>query len=305
MDFIALINELKNANIDFLENEPMSRHTSFRIGGPAAVMVEPKTAAQFRAALLAAEREEIPVLVMGNGSNMLVSDEPIDMMVVKTFDSFSAIEVRDECIYAQSGALLSRIAVAAQQNGLTGFEFAHGIPGTLGGAVFMNAGAYGGEIKDVVAETDYLTPEYEQRKLTGAEHDFGYRHSAFSAGAGIVLGSLIKLSRGNSADILARMQELSEKRRKSQPLEMPSAGSTFKRPQNGYAAALIDGAGLKGFSIGGAQVSEKHAGFVVNKGGATFNEVLRLMQAVKLRVYETSGIELEPEVRIIRGRESR
>ncbi len=301
MDSRLLVKELENVGIVCLLNEPMSRHTSFHIGGPAAVMAMPKSSFELKTALSIARHMEIQAFIMGNGSNLLVSDDPLDMLVIKTFDSFSDIEIKNESIVAQSGALLSRIAVAAQQNGLTGFEFAHGIPGTLGGAVFMNAGAYGGEMKDVIVGADYLNEALLPGRFSGEELDFSYRHSAFSAREYVILSAEIKLRRGNGEEIKEKMRELSEKRKNSQPLDIPSAGSTFKRPSIGYAAAMIDEAGLKGFTIGGAQVSEKHAGFVVNKGGATFSDVLRVMHAVRLRVYERFGVELEPEVRIIRG----
>ena len=301
MNCRLLIKELESAGITCLLNEPMSKHTSFHIGGPAAVMIMPRSGSELKTALSAARRMEVPAFIMGNGSNLLVSDDPLDMLVIKTFDSFSAIEITDNCIVAQSGALLSRVAVAAQQNGLTGLEFAHGIPGTVGGAVFMNAGAYGGEMKDVVAEAEYLDEELEYGIISGQSLGFSYRHSAFSDGKRVILSAKIKLKPGDRDEIREKMRELSAKRKKSQPLDIPSAGSTFKRPTIGYAAAMIDEAGLKGFSIGGAQVSEKHAGFVVNKGGASFSDVLRVMQAVRLRVYEKFGVELEPEIRIIRG----
>jgi len=299
MEFALLIKELEQKGITCLADEPMSRHTSFRIGGPAAVMAQPANENELLEAYTAARNRDIPVLLIGNGSNLLVSDSGLKMLVIKTFDNFSKIEVKEDCIYAQSGALLSRIAVAAQQHGLTGFEFAHGIPGTLGGAVVMNAGAYGGEIKDVVISTDYLDKKLERRIMYGGEHDFSYRHSAFSNCESVILSSIIKLSEGNKEEIKARMQELSEKRKKSQPLDMPSAGSAFKRPVNGYAAAMIEQAGLKGFSIGGAQVSEKHSGFIVNRGGATALDVLRLMDEVKRRVYEHCGAELEAEIKMV------
>ena len=197
--------------------------------------------------------------------------------------------------------LLSRLAVYAQQAGLAGLEFAHGIPGSLGGAVSMNAGAYGGEMKDVVVSTRYLDHDLNLCKAEGAAHDFGYRHSVFSDTDCVVLGSTLALTPGDPAEIRARMLDLSERRRSRQPLDLPSAGSTFKRPAGGYAAALIDAAGLKGYAVGGAQVSEKHAGFVVNRGGATFDDVLRLMDHIRSEVLRTSGVELEPEVKIIRG----
>ena len=206
-----------------------------------------------------------------------------------------------DTLQAGCGIPLARLAQTALACGLGGMEFAHGIPGSLGGAVSMNAGAYGGEMKDIVVTTQYLDESLEVREVHGAAHDFGYRHSRFSDTGAVILASTLRLTPGDPAAFRARMAELSEKRRASQPLELPSAGSTFKRPVGGYAAALIEQAGLKGYTVGGAQVSEKHAGFVVNRGGATFDDVLRLIDHIRAEVLRTSGIELETEVKIIRG----
>ncbi len=304
MDFDAFHKILTDTlpGIRLSRGEPMSRHTSFRIGGPAALMAFPRSAGELEALCAAARRFGIAPLIIGNGTNLLVSDGPLDIFAVKTCDGLSKIELAGEDrIYAQSGALLSKIAVFAQKNGLEGFEFAHGIPGTLGGAVSMNAGAYGGEIKDVVVMTEYLDENLLKKTASDGEHAFEYRHSAFSDGGKIILGSVLKLRKGERDEIRKRMNELSERRRASQPLDIPSAGSTFKRPKGGYAAALIDEAGLKGYSIGGAQVSEKHAGFVVNRGGATCEDVLRLVEHIKKTVFERSGIMLETEIKYIGG----
>ena len=208
--------------------------------------------------------------------------------------------IGDDTIEAQCGALLSSIAVLALKESLEGFEFAHGIPGTLGGAVMMNAGAYGGEMKDVVLSVRALCADGVVREFCGEENDFSYRHSRYAESGDIVLSAKIRLKKGNADEIKGRMEELGAKRRASQPLTLPSAGSTFKRPVGGYAAALIQDAGLKGYTVGGAQVSEKHSGFVVNIGGATFSDVVNLMDYIKKTVYEKSGIELTPEVRIIK-----
>jgi len=253
---------------------------------------------------------DIPVkpLIMGNGTNLLVEDRPLKLIVIKTQGGLGNITQTGEYeITAESGVLLSKLAVFAHEHGLTGLEFAHGIPGTLGGAVSMNAGAYGGEMRDVVASTTALDPgagssswagPYE---VSGDEHEFSYRHSRFSDTDSVLLSSVIKLKRGQPEEIRARMDELAAKRRASQPLNLPSAGSTFKRPKNGYAASLIEQAGLKGFSVGGAQVSEKHSGFVVNMGGATFSDVTAVMEHVREEVFRQFGIELEPEVKMIRN----
>ena len=282
-------------------DEPMSAHTSFQIGGPARVMVVPETVQDVSFAVGTAKEMELDTLVIGKGTNLLVTDSPLYKVVIKLYGGLDDIgSVDDETIYAQSGAPLSRIAVFAMNSALTGFEFAHGIPGTLGGAVSMNAGAYGGEMKDVVVKTTYLGADGQVRTIEGARHNFGYRRSCFSGTDDIILSSEMKLSKGNMLAIMLKMKELAAKRRSSQPLDMPSAGSTFKRPATGYAAALIEEAGLKGQGFGGACVSEKHAGFVINRGGATFDDVLKTMELIQKTVYEKFGVELEPEVKIIR-----
>lgn len=303
MNHTSLIPELRTAfpALAVRENEPLARHCSFRIGGPAAVMLAPGSADELAAVCRwLRDRGEAPFL-LGNGTNMLFPDEGLDRIVVKTSPSAGSIRIDGTRVEAEAGATLARTASEALAAGLTGLEFAHGIPGSVGGGVVMNAGAYGGELRDVVTETEYLDGDMERRVLRGAEHDFSYRHSFFSEHEGIVLRTVFSLAPGDPAAIAARMRELADKRRNSQPLEMPSAGSTFKRPVGGYAAALIDEAGLKGFSVGGAQVSPKHAGFVVNTGGATCADVLRLIEHIQNTVLARSGIRLEPEVRIIRG----
>ncbi len=304
-DQSLLIRDIRTAfpALTIRENEPLSRHCSFRIGGPAPAVLLPDSAEELTGLCrYIADRGEEPFL-MGNGTNLLFPDEGIGRVVIKTCQNVGEITADDVSgrITAACGATLSRIASAAMNAGLTGLEFAHGIPGSAGGGVVMNAGAYGGELKDVVAETEYLDENMEVRVLRGAQHEFSYRHSFLSDHRGIVLRTVFALRPGDPAAIAARMQELADKRRASQPLDMPSAGSTFKRPAGGYAAALIDEAGLKGYSIGGAQVSPKHAGFVVNTGGATCADVLRLMEHIRETVYARSGIMLEPEVRIIKG----
>ena len=247
---------------------------------------------------LLAECGEKPLL-MGNGTNLLVTDAPLHRIVLRMGEDFSRIDpVNGTALRAESGATLSRLALFAAARGLAGLEFAHGIPGTLGGAVSMNAGAYGGEMKDVVTSVTYLDKDLFLRETDDA--GFSYRRSRFSDTDCIVLGAKISLHEDDPDAIRERMRSLAERRRSSQPLDMPSAGSTFKRPAGGYAAALIDEAGLKGYTVGGAQVSEKHAGFVVNRGGACFDDVLRLIEHIQSEVYRVSGIELEPEVKIIR-----
>lgn len=302
MMFETLINDIKQAlpALELRQGEPMSRHCSFRIGGPAAVMALPHGAEELAALGKLLKQKGVKPFVMGNGTNLLVADEGLNRFVIKCCEGLGKVTVQGDTVTAECGATLAHTAAAALQAGLGGMEFAAGIPGSLGGAVSMNAGAYGGEMKDIVLATDYLDENMELRRYEGAQHDFAYRHSAFSDTDCIILQTSLRLISGEKDAISARMKELAAKRRGSQPLEMPSAGSTFKRPVGGYAAALIDEAGLKGFTIGGAQVSAKHAGFVINAGGATCQDVLRLMEHIRKTVYERSGITLEPEVKIVR-----
>lgn len=289
----------RRPELTILENEPMSRHCSFRIGGACDAMLLPSSIEDVEAVCaLLAECGEKPFL-MGNGTNLLVTDAPLHRIVLRMGEEFSRVDpVNGTALRAESGATLSRLASFAAACGLAGLEFAHGIPGTLGGAVSMNAGAYGGEMKDVVTSVTYLDKDLSLRETDDA--GFSYRRSRFSDTDCIVLGAKISLHEDDPDAIRERMRSLAERRRSSQPLDMPSAGSTFKRPAGGYAAALIDEAGLKGYTVGGAQVSEKHAGFVVNRGGACFDDVLRLIEHIQSEVYRVSGIELEPEVKIIR-----
>lgn len=288
--------------LTILENEPMRAHCSFRIGGPAHALVQPSSVEETAVLCRILRDADVKPIIIGNGTNLLVTDAGLDRVVVQMGEKMAGVgQTGPDTLHALCGITLARLAQAALSCGLGGMEFAHGIPGSLGGAVSMNAGAYGGEMKDVVTVTHYLDADLELREVRGAAHDFGYRHSVFSDTDAVILDSTLQLTPGDPAQIRARMMELSEKRRASQPLELPSAGSTFKRPVGGYAAALIDQAGLKGCAIGGAQVSEKHAGFVVNRGGATFDDVLRLIDHIRAEVLRTSGIELETEVKIIRG----
>lgn len=283
--------------LELLEQEPMSRHTTFRVGGPVPLMALPQSAQQATAAVRAAAQLGIVPFFLGNGSNLLVPDAGVDVFVIKAGNCLCGAQVDGTCIRAESGILLSRLAVLARDSGLTGLEFAHGIPGSLGGAVTMNAGAYDGEMAQVVTAVTFLTQDGEIRETN--EFDFSYRHSAFSDGSRLILSAAMQLQRGDETSIRARMEELMERRKSKQPLEYPSAGSTFKRPQGYFAAALIDQCGLKGLRVGAAQVSEKHAGFVINRGGATCADILELMRLVRQRVLEQTGVELEPEVKIL------
>ena len=282
-----------------LTEEPMSRHTSFQIGGPAEIFVQPATGDEVRQAICLAKEEQIPFFVVGNGSNLLVSDDGFRGMIVQIGRNLQEISVEDNVIYAQAGALLSRVARTALEHGLTGMEFAAGIPGSLGGAVAMNAGAYGGEMKDILKDVEVLTPDGEIKILSLEELDLSYRHSCIFENDYIVLSVHLHLDQGDKTVIRNRMDELARARREKQPLEYPSAGSTFKRPAGYFAGALIQDAGLKGYTVGGAQVSEKHSGFVVNRGGATAEEVLFLIKQVQKKVKSRFGVTMEPEVRMV------
>jgi UDP-N-acetylmuramate dehydrogenase len=279
--------------------EPMKNHTSFRVGGPAAALLLPKSVSELRAAASFLRREGIKHYVMGNGTNLLFPDEGYDGAVVKTSGVSAAAREGETSLCAECGASMASVAVFARKLSLSGLEFAHGIPGSVGGGVFMNAGAYGGEMAEVVSSVAWLDKDGRERESAGAQLGFAYRRSNFTE-ADIILSARFKLTPGDGEAIAARMAELSEKRRASQPLDKPSAGSAFKRPKTGYAAALIDEAGLKGLSVGGAQVSEKHAGFIINAGGATAEDIIRLMDAVREAVFKASGVELEPEIRVVR-----
>ena len=279
---------------------PMSRYTSFRIGGPVRRMVFPKSREQVVILMELAQKVGARPLLIGNGTNLLVADEGLDRLVICTAGQMEQLcRVDETTIEADAGISLAKLAMYARREGLTGLEFAHGIPGTLGGAVCMNAGAYGGEMKQVIREVTALT-ESGVVRYSGEECGFGYRKSIFADGKAVVLGAKLSLTHGDPEAIQARMTELMGKRKASQPLDYPSAGSTFKRPEGYFAGTLIDQAGLKGLTVGGAQVSAKHAGFVINAGGATFRDVTELMEQVQQAVYDRAGVRLEPEVKIIR-----
>ncbi len=284
-----------------LPDEPMSAHTTFKIGGPADLLCVPDGEEGLRGILSVCRETETPFFLMGNGSNLLVSDLGIRGVVIKTQDGLADIIVESDAVVCGSGVLLSRVAVAAMRHSLTGLEFAHGIPGTAGGAVFMNAGAYGGEMKDVVNETRWMDGNGKVHTLSAGEHGFGYRRSVFSANGGMILSTRFSLQKGDEDAIRGRMEELSRLRREKQPMEMPSAGSVFKRPEGYFAGKLIDDCGLRGHRIGGAQVSGKHCGFIVNTGGATADDVLRLIEHIQSEVQKGFGVTLECEVRRVGG----
>lgn len=305
MDWYQELDKWIEAYLPDLEvraEEPMARHTSFRIGGPARRMACPVSAEQLVLLYEFARECGARPLMIGNGTNLLVPDEGLDRLVIDT-TGLGTLETgpEPETIMAGCGVSLARLASFACQRGWTGLEFAHGIPGTVGGGLTMNAGAYGGELRQVVRQVRVLVPEEGIRTLSGEEMAFGYRRSLLTQNPEIVaLSAVFALTPGDPAAIRQRMQELMQKRKESQPLEWPSAGSTFKRPEGYFAGTLIDQCGLKGLTVGGAQVSEKHAGFVINRGGATCADVLALIEEIQKRVWEARGVRLEPEVRIIR-----
>ena len=281
-----------------IENELMSKHTTFRIGGNADIFVTPQSTEDIENVIKIAEKTNTPYYIIGNGSNLLVKDNGIRGIVIQIYKKYSDITVNGNEITVQSGALLSTVAKKAMENSLTGFEFASGIPGTIGGAVCMNAGAYGGEIRDVLVSCKVLK-DGKVIELDNEQAGFEYRNSRIMAEKMIVLEAVLKLEKGNKEEISSKMKELNSQRNTTQPVEFPSAGSTFKRPEGYFAAKLIDDSGLRGFSVGKAQVSPKHCGFVVNNGGATAQEVLELIEKVTEIVYDKFGVRLEPEVRII------
>lgn len=285
--------------VEILAAEPMKNHTTFRIGGPADALALPKTPEEVAEVVRFCHEHAQPYYVLGNGSNLLVSDEGYRGLVLQLYRNFNDIQVNGETITVQAGAMLAAVARTAYQTGLTGLEFASGIPGTIGGAVVMNAGAYGGEMKNVLKEVTVLTKEGEVLVIPAKALELGYRTSVIPKNGWIVLGAVLQLEKGDQEQILARMEELKEQRITKQPLDLPSAGSTFKRPEGYFAGKLIMDAGLRGFTVGGAQVSEKHCGFVVNRGNATAADVWELICEVKRRVKEMTGVELEPEVKLL------
>lgn len=279
--------------------EMMKEHTTFRVGGPADLFIQPKDAEELRDAIRILEKYHVPVMVIGNGSNLLVRDKGIRGAVIQIYNRMADIAVEGDIVTAQGGALLSAAAAKAADASLTGLEFASGIPGSIGGAVVMNAGAYGGEMKDVLVSVDVLTKDLEIKTVPAGKLELGYRHSIVPAAGYIVLGAKMKLQKGEEAAIRGRMAELAEQRREKQPLQYPSAGSTFKRPEGYFAGKLVQDAGLKGKTIGGAQVSEKHSGFLINIGGATAQDILDLIAFCQKEVKEQFGVTLETEVKIV------
>ena len=292
-----LLNILDEENIKV--DEPMKKHISFKVGGPADFLVKPKTEEELRNVVEIAKKENVPFIVIGNGSNLLVKDGGIRGIVIELSDNFNNYEIDGNIIKAQSGALLAIIGRNAMKNSLTGFEFAAGIPGTLGGALAMNAGAYGGEMKQVVKTVRLMDRDGNIFELSNEEMKFEYRRSLLTTKDYIVLSAVIELQPGNVEEIKEIMADYSNRRSTKQPLNFPSAGSTFKRPEGHFAAKLIDDCGLRGLNLRGAQVSDKHCGFVINSGGATAKDILDLMFIVKSTVNAKFGIMLEEEVKIL------
>ena len=280
-----------------LRDELMSRHTTFRVGGPADVFVMPGTFEEVKGTVNLCRDYKLPYYIVGNGSNLLVSDRGYRGVIIQIGKELGGIRVEGEAVTVQAGALLSVTANHVREEELTGFEFASGIPGTLGGACVMNAGAYGGEMGDILTEITALTPEGEVIRIARAQMELGYRTSIIARKGYVVLEANMRLKKGDRQEIRAKMEELKEKRVSKQPLEYPSAGSTFKRPEGYFAGKLIQDAGLRGFAVGKAQVSEKHCGFVINKGGATAKDISELMARVSQTVEEKFGVRLEPEVK--------
>lgn len=301
-DFGSLREKLHAAlpDLDLRVQEPLHRHTSFKVGGPAALMACPTTEEELSVLLRVAHEEGVRPFFLGKGSNLLAADEGVDAFLIKLAGGLTRLEqVGETGLYVGAGVTLAQAANFAADRSLTGLEFAHGIPGTLGGGVFMNAGAYDGEMAQVIVSVDCLDETGTFHRLGKEDLDLGYRHSVFSALPWLITGATLELTHGDPAAIREKMADLAQRRRSKQPLEYPSAGSTFKRPVGHFAGGLIEQCGLKGVSVGGAQVSEKHAGFVINTGNATCRDILDLIRLVRKTVLEQTGVELEPEVRLL------
>ena len=295
---IALLAEKLGATIEY--NAPMSRYTSFKAGGCAKLLIKPNSIDTLAKLLNECQLKEVNYLVIGNGSNLLVSDNGFDGVIIKIGSDISQIKLIDEeTIYCEAGVTMKSLCNFAYENSLSGLEFAYGIPGNLGGAVYMNAGAYGGEMKDVLVSCKHIENNGEIGELVGDELQLDYRRSAYTDNGFTVVSAILKLKKGDQAEIKASMNDKLSKRREKQPLEYPSAGSTFKRPVGYFAGALIEQSDLKGYTVGGAQVSEKHAGFVINKNNATATDIITLIKDVQKIVYEKHSVMLETEVKII------
>lgn len=299
MQIQELAKKCRAAGCETEEKAPMEQYTSFRIGGPADLLITAYDANQIQKAYGLCREGNIPMMILGNGTNLLVSDRGIRGAVLRLDGSRCKPESKDGQLHCFAGITLKKLCLFARDSGLAGLEFAYGIPGTVGGAVYMNAGAYGGQTADVLFSAEALFPDGSRRVLPAADMKMGYRHSVFMESDAVVTAVTFCLASGEPSEIGVRMDEILKRRRDKQPLEYPSAGSFFKRPEGHYAGALIEKSGLKGFTVGGAQVSEKHAGFVINRGGATFADVCRLSDSIRERVMKDSGVMLEPEVRFV------
>lgn len=297
-EFIERLASIVGAD-DVKTSEPLSFHTTFEIGGPADAYVTPRTSDDVAAVVRACHEAGVAMVVIGNGSDLLVSDDGLRCVAVQILDNMADVRVEGTRVIAQAGATNAQVARAALNAGLAGYEFASGIPGTVGGAAIMNAGAYGGEFKDACVELTCVTPRGDIVRVTREEADLSYRHSMMADAGYVVIEVVFDFSFDEVAAIEARMEDLRQRREEKQPLDMPSAGSTFKRPEGYFAGKLIQDAGLRGYRVGGAQVSEKHTGFVVNTGGATAEDVRRLISDVQDRVFEQFGVRLEPEVKML------
>lgn len=284
---------------NILYNEPMKDHTSFKVGGPADIFIEPDNTEELSKTIKSLREHKIPYYIIGNGSNLLVSDKGLRCAIVKIGEKFSSVDIDGDRIISECGILLSTLSKMAAKSSLTGMEFASGIPGALGGAVAMNAGAYGGEMKDIVEWVEVLDQNLQFKRLQGSEMDFGYRKSVVEPWGYIVIRCCLKLKKGNPDEIYSIMANLTEKRKTKQPLHLPSAGSTFKRPEGYFAGKLVEDAGLRGFSLGGAQVSELHCGFVVNNGDAKAQDVYNLIRHVQKTVFEKFNVKLETEIKML------
>lgn len=290
---------VKNEGISYIENEPMALHTTFKIGGPARLAVFPKNENEISDVIKKCKEKNVRYMVVGNGSNLLVADEGIDAVVILLGKEFGEVKLIDDTtIFAEAGASLMKVCRFALENGLSGLEFAYGIPGSCGGGAFMNAGAYSGELGDVMFRCDHIDQDGNKGSLEGDDLKLAYRHSAYYENGCVITGAYFKMQKADKEEIKAKMDDYMSRRRDKQPLEYPSAGSTFKRPEGNFAGALIEQCGLKGTSVGGAEISTKHAGFVINKGGATCKDVLDLCKKVADTVKAEKGIDLEMEVRV-------
>lgn len=300
IDYTNIIETAEKYGCQYKLNEQMSQHTTFRIGGPADLFVTPVTVEGLQKIVSECEKSGIYCFILGNGSNLLISDKGIRGVVVTTTSCLNEIELINAYeIKVSAGVRLSRLSDLAYENSLTGAEFVWGIPGTVGGAVYMNAGAYDGEMKNILTEIEYMTSDGEIHTMSAADADLSYRHSIFSTNDNVIISATVRLIPGDKGEIRAKMDDFMSRRKDKQPLDYPSAGSTFKRPVGGFAAALIDECGLKGYRIGGAEVSKKHAGFVINIGGATCFDVMRLVEHIQKEVFLAKSIKLEPEIKVI------